>query len=113
MPGLELPPAQNVKEKRSALGPAPRPPPGGHDSSLGDSVGFVGWRGMVGSVLINACRRRGLRGHHPGVLLHLQRRRPGPVLRRGTPEGTLQDAYDLDTLAKLPIVVTAQGGDYT
>ncbi|KNC17376.1 aspartate-semialdehyde dehydrogenase [Arthrobacter sp. RIT-PI-e] len=27
--------------------------------------------------------------------------------------GTLQDAYDVDTLAKLPIIVTAQGGDYT
>ncbi|WP_404291754.1 aspartate-semialdehyde dehydrogenase [Glutamicibacter arilaitensis] len=27
--------------------------------------------------------------------------------------GALQDAYDLETLAKLPIIVTAQGGDYT
>jgi len=27
--------------------------------------------------------------------------------------GPLQDAYDIDALAKLPIVVTAQGGDYT
>ncbi len=27
--------------------------------------------------------------------------------------GTLQDAYDIETLAKLPIIVTAQGGDYT
>ena len=27
--------------------------------------------------------------------------------------GALQDAYDVDALAKLPIIVTAQGGDYT
>lgn len=27
--------------------------------------------------------------------------------------GTLEDAFDIDTLAKLPIIVTAQGGDYT
>lgn len=27
--------------------------------------------------------------------------------------GPLADAYDVDTLAKLPIIVTAQGGDYT
>lgn len=28
-------------------------------------------------------------------------------------EKTLQDAYDIETLKKLPIIVTAQGGDYT
>jgi len=27
--------------------------------------------------------------------------------------GKLEDAFDVDTLAKLPIIVTAQGGDYT
>lgn len=27
--------------------------------------------------------------------------------------GPLQDAFDIDTLSKLPIIVTAQGGDYT
>ncbi len=27
--------------------------------------------------------------------------------------GNLQDAFDIETLAKLPIIVTAQGGDYT
>ena len=27
--------------------------------------------------------------------------------------GALQDAYDIETLAKLPIIVTTQGGDYT
>ncbi len=27
--------------------------------------------------------------------------------------GTLQDAYDLETLCRLPVIVTAQGGDYT
>lgn len=27
--------------------------------------------------------------------------------------GKLEDAYDVETLAKLPIIVTAQGGDYT
>ena len=27
--------------------------------------------------------------------------------------GSLQDAFDIETLSKLPIIVTAQGGDYT
>ena len=35
-----------------------------------------------------------------------------PVLHGGD-AGKLEDAFDVDTLAKLPIIVTAQGGDYT
>jgi aspartate-semialdehyde dehydrogenase len=31
----------------------------------------------------------------------------------GGDPGKLQDAYDVEALAKLPIIVTAQGGDYT
>lgn len=37
---------------------------------------------------------------------------PAPSFAEGD-AGTLQDAFDLDALAALPIIVTAQGGDYT
>lgn len=70
--------------------------------------GFVGWRGMVGSVLRERMTAEGdwdhlepvwFSGSNPGS--------PGPT---GAP---LADAHDLDALARLPVIVTCQGGSYT
>jgi aspartate-semialdehyde dehydrogenase len=78
----------------------------------GDSVGFVGWRGMVGSVLMQRMQEEGdFGGITPVFFSTSSAGRPAPSIAGEA--GTLQDAYDLETLAKLPIVVTAQGGDYT
>ncbi|TDL47107.1 aspartate-semialdehyde dehydrogenase [Kocuria rosea] len=78
----------------------------------GDSVGFVGWRGMVGSVLMQRMQEEGdFGGITPVFFSTSSAGRPAPSFAGDA--GTLQDAYDLETLAKLPIVVTAQGGDYT
>ena len=78
----------------------------------GDSVGFVGWRGMVGSVLMQRMQEEGdFGGITPVFFSTSSAGSPAPQFAGDA--GTLQDAYDLETLAKLPIIVTAQGGDYT
>jgi aspartate-semialdehyde dehydrogenase len=78
----------------------------------GDSVGFVGWRGMVGSVLMQRMQEEGDFEHLTPVFFSTSSAgRPAPGFAGDA--GTLQDAHDLEALAKLPIIVTAQGGDYT
>lgn len=76
------------------------------------TVGFVGWRGMVGSVLMQRMREEGdFAGIDPVFFSTSDAGGPAPSFAEGAP--VLQDAHDLQALAKLPIIVTAQGGDYT
>ncbi len=72
-------------------------------------VGFVGWRGMVGSVLMERMRAE---GDFDGGFesLYFSTSQVGQAGPDGTPLG---DATDIDALKKLDIVVTCQGGDYT
>ena len=75
-------------------------------------VGFVGWRGMVGSVLLERMREEGdFKGFEPVFFTTSQVGGTGPDVGCGpTP---LLDAADLRQLAKMDIIVTCQGGDYT
>jgi aspartate-semialdehyde dehydrogenase len=76
------------------------------------SVGFVGWRGMVGSVLMQRLQEEGDFARIDPVFFSTSAAGgAAPSFADGA--GTLQDAYDVETLAKLPIIVSAQGGDYT
>ncbi|MEZ2370393.1 aspartate-semialdehyde dehydrogenase [Arthrobacter sp. RCC_34] len=76
------------------------------------SVGFVGWRGMVGSVLMQRMQEENdFASLNPVFFSTSNAGGAAPSFAEGT--GTLEDAFDIDTLAKLPIIVTAQGGDYT
>lgn len=76
------------------------------------SVGFIGWRGMVGSVLMDRMRTEGdFEGIDPVFFSTSNAGGEAPSFAEGAP--ALQDAYDVDALTKLPILVTAQGGDYT
>jgi aspartate-semialdehyde dehydrogenase len=76
------------------------------------SVGFVGWRGMVGSVLMERMQDEGdFASIDPVFFSTSNAGGTAPAFAEGA--GALQDAYDLDALKKLPIIVTAQGGDYT
>jgi aspartate-semialdehyde dehydrogenase len=76
------------------------------------SVGFVGYRGMVGSVLMQRMQDEGDFAHLDPVFFSTSNAGgKAPAFAEGA--GALKDAYDLDELAKLPIIVTAQGGDYT
>ncbi|MDO5742967.1 MAG: aspartate-semialdehyde dehydrogenase [Micrococcaceae bacterium] len=76
------------------------------------SVGFVGYRGMVGSVLMQRMQDEGDFANLDPVFFSTSNAGgAAPAFAEGA--AALQDAYDLDVLAKLPIIVTAQGGDYT
>lgn len=76
------------------------------------AVGFVGYRGMVGSVLMQRMQDEGdFAGIDPVFFSTSQAGAPAPSFAEGAP--ALKDAHDIDELAKLPIIVTAQGGDYT
>ncbi|MFW0118489.1 aspartate-semialdehyde dehydrogenase [Rothia sp. CCM 9417] len=80
----------------------------------GDSVGFVGYRGMVGSVLMQRMLEEGdFEGISPVFFSTSQAGAPAPTFGGALEEATLKDAHDLDELLKLPVIVTAQGGDYT
>jgi aspartate-semialdehyde dehydrogenase len=76
------------------------------------SVGFVGWRGMVGSVLMQRMQDEGdFSLVNPVFFSTSNAGGAAPAFASGT--GPLEDAYDVETLARLPIIVTTQGGGYT
>ncbi len=76
------------------------------------SVGIVGWRGMVGSVLMQRMREEGDFSYINPVFFSTSNvGGAAPSWAEGA--GPLQNAYDIETLKKLPIILTAQGGDYT
>ena len=75
-------------------------------------VGFVGWRGMVGSVLMGRMlAENDFEGLDPVFFSTSQVGGAAPDVGRPTP--ALQDAKDIDALAAMDVIVTCQGGDYT
>ncbi|GAB3544480.1 aspartate-semialdehyde dehydrogenase [Arthrobacter tumbae] len=83
-----------------------------HLSSSVPSVGLVGWRGMVGSVLMQRMQDEGdFRLINPVFFSTSNAGGAAPSFADGA--GPLQNAYDVEALAKLPIIVSAQGGGYT
>ncbi|WP_169294545.1 aspartate-semialdehyde dehydrogenase [Advenella sp. EE-W14] len=76
------------------------------------SVGLVGWRGMVGSVLMQRMRDEGdFNLINPVFFSTSNAGGSAPDWAQGA--DPLQNAYDIEALKKLPIILTAQGGDYT
>ncbi|WP_233970148.1 aspartate-semialdehyde dehydrogenase [Pectobacterium versatile] len=76
------------------------------------NVGFIGWRGMVGSVLMQRMvEERDFDVIHPVFFSTSQHGEPAPAL--GGHQGVLQDAYNIEVLRALDIIITCQGGDYT
>jgi aspartate-semialdehyde dehydrogenase len=73
-------------------------------------VGIVGWRGMVGSVLLQRMVEEGdfSIGIEPVFFSTSQAGQPAPMNA-----GTLKKAEDIEELKKLDIIITCQGGDYT
>ncbi len=77
------------------------------------NVGFIGWRGMVGSVLMQRMvEERDFDAIRPVFFSTSQFGQAAPTFG-DTSTGTLQDAFDLDALKALDIIVTCRGGDYT
>ncbi|EAT16687.1 aspartate-semialdehyde dehydrogenase [Desulfuromonas acetoxidans] len=72
-------------------------------------VGFIGWRGMVGSVLLQRMQEENdFNGIEPVFFSTSQVGQDAPM-----GAGTLKDATDIAELKTLDAVVTCQGGDYT
>ena len=75
-------------------------------------VGFIGWRGMVGSVLMGRMKEEeDFIGFEPAFFTTSNVGGQGPDVGMEIP--SLQDAYDLDLLRALDVIVTCQGGAYT
>ena len=84
-------------------------------------VGIIGWRGMVGSVLLDRMREeKDFDLVAPTFFSTSQAGEPAPEVGApasargaGAQKPTVQDANDIAALAKLPMLISAQGGDYT
>lgn len=75
-------------------------------------VGFVGWRGMVGSVLMQRMREEeDFSLVEPVFFTTSQKGGKGPDIGVDIPP--LQDAYDIAQLKKMHVIISCQGGDYT
>ncbi len=75
-------------------------------------VGIVGWRGMVGSVLMQRMvAEKDLSLIEPLFFSTSQAGQTAPDY--GQIETDLKDAHDLETLEALDVILTCQGGDYT
>ncbi len=75
-------------------------------------VGLVGWRGMVGSVLMDRMTaERDFDLIEP--LFFSTSNAGGKAPAQAKNETTLQDAFDIEQLKRCEIIITAQGGDYT
>ena len=76
-------------------------------------VGFVGWRGLVGSVLLERMREEGdFAGLAPAFYSTSAPGGPGPS-GLGFDAGRLGDARDVGALSRHDAIVTCQGSDYT
>ncbi|HEX8606329.1 MAG TPA: aspartate-semialdehyde dehydrogenase [Pseudoduganella sp.] len=75
-------------------------------------VGLVGWRGMVGSVLMQRMQEEGDFNHIEPVFFSTSNT-GGAAPAMAKNETTLQDATDIDALKRCEIIISCQGGDYT
>ena len=78
----------------------------------GNVTGLVGWRGMVGSVLID---RMVCEGDFDLIepIFFSTSNAGGRAPAQAKNETTLKNAFDIEALKKCDIIITAQGGDYT
>ncbi|MCC6071515.1 aspartate-semialdehyde dehydrogenase [Massilia sp. GCM10020059] len=75
-------------------------------------VGLVGWRGMVGSVLMQRMQDEGDFAHiEPVFFTTSNAGGKAPAMAKN--ETTLKDASDITELSKCEIIISCQGGDYT
>ncbi len=75
-------------------------------------VGFIGWRGMVGSVLMQRMREENdFAGIDP--VFFSTSNVGGVAPQEAGPRGTLHDAHDLKALTPCDVLISCQGGEYT
>ena len=79
---------------------------------VGNVVGLVGWRGMVGSVLMDRMQAEGdFDLIEPVFFSTSNAGGAAPAMAKN--EKTLKDAHDIEALKKCDVILTCQGGDYT
>ena len=78
----------------------------------GNTVGLIGWRGMVGSVLMDRMTQENDFDLIEPIFFSSSNA-GGKAPPQAKNEALLQDAMDIASLKKCDIIVTAQGGDYT
>ena len=79
-------------------------------------VGLVGWRGMVGSVLMDRMRAEGDFAHIEPVFFSTSNAGgalPAAIADLAKNEATLNDANDIARLKACDVIITCQGGEYT
>jgi aspartate-semialdehyde dehydrogenase len=75
-------------------------------------VGLVGWRGMVGSVLMDRMQQENDFALIEPVFFSTSNiGGKAPAFAKN--ETTLQDGFSIEALKRCDIIITAQGGDYT
>lgn len=75
-------------------------------------TGLVGWRGMVGSVLMDRMQAEDDFAHIEPVFFSTSNA-GGQAPSHAKNETRLHDAFDVDALKRCEIIVSTQGGDYT
>ena len=76
------------------------------------TVGLIGWRGMVGSVLMQRMQAEDDFTYiDPVFFTTSQVGEAGPDISKAIP--ALKDAKDIDALKAMDIIISCQGGDYT
>ncbi len=75
-------------------------------------VGFVGWRGMVGSVLMERMlAEKDFDNIEPVFFTTSNVGGQGPAIGKSIP--ALKDASSIEALSDMDVIVSCQGGDYT
>ncbi len=81
-------------------------------NKVGTLVGLVGWRGMVGSVLMDRMlAEKDFDLIEPVFFSTSNAGGAAPAMAKN--EKTLKDAHDIEALKKCDVILTCQGGDYT
>lgn len=75
-------------------------------------VGLVGWRGMVGSVLMQRMQEENDFAHFEPIFFSTSNAGGKAPAFAGS-AAPLEDANNIDALKKMDVVLTCQGGDYT
>jgi aspartate-semialdehyde dehydrogenase len=75
-------------------------------------VGLVGWRGMVGSVLMQRMQQEGDFAHIEPAFFSTSNA-GGKAPAQAKNETTLLDGNDVNALKRCEVIITCQGGDYT
>lgn len=76
-------------------------------------LGIVGWRGMVGQVLMERMQNSSDFKHFETTFFSTSQKGESNPIKVPNANPVLQDAFDLESLKKMDIILTCQGGDYT